>query len=144
MPARLLLASLLILAGCAGSPPDEPETIYGSWSGEGRQWNDGDRSHPPDTTWPVEIEVREGPGGEPQATITYPSFPCSGVLEYEGPSTQPDALPGDAIFTERIADGESVCYSGGTVLLRATGRFLLYAWAIGSEPTEASARLTRK
>lgn len=142
MPRFLALLVVLLLAGCSRTPPPEPETIFGSWEGEGRQWDDGDRSHAPDGTWPVRISVLEGANGDPMGLVTYPSFPCSGRLEYVGPSTEPDARPGDAVFREVITEGAGICYSGGTVLLRADAGLLLYAWATAESPTVAAARLT--
>ena len=133
----------LVSAGCARTPPT-PETIVGTWEGEGRQWDDGDRSGAPDDTWSLRIVVVEGANGEPFGTVSYPSIPCSGRLEYVGPSDEPDARPGDVIFREVITEGDDVCVSGGTVLLRAEREFLLYAWAVGSMSAVASARLTRE
>ena len=135
---------VLVLAGCSRTPTDpEADTLYGEWEGDGRQWDDGDRDREPDGTWPVRIDVGTAVTGELTATIEYPSFPCSGRLEYLGPSMEPDARPGDAVFREVITRGADVCYSGGTVLLRAERGFLLYAWATDEAPAVASARLTR-
>ncbi|MEM1053892.1 MAG: hypothetical protein AAGI52_00075 [Bacteroidota bacterium] len=135
---------LLLLAGCTGPPPEpEPESIYGLWEGEGRQWNDGDRDREPDGTWPVRLDVGRAANGDPAALVDYPSFPCSGRLEYLGPSTEADARPGDVVFREVITEGADICYTGGTVLLRADRGFLLFAWATTQEPTVAAARLTR-
>ena len=139
---RLLpLLLVALLAGCAGSEPAGPPTVWGVWEGEGAQWNDGDRSHEPDVRWPLEIAVTPAASGEPTATIDYPSFPCGGTLEYVGPSREPDALPGDMVFLERITYGGDACVSGGTVLLRPDARGLVYAWAIDTSPTVATARL---
>ena len=130
-----------VLAGCGGAPPEAPATLFGAWEGEGRQYDDGDRFGEPDGRWPLRITVTRGTSGAPEAGIEYPSFPCGGSLEYVGPSTEPDARPGDAIFRERITYGTDVCVDGGTVLLRPEPGALVFAWAIDSAPTTASARL---
>ena len=111
IPMRLLpLLLVALLAGCAGSEPAGPPTVWGVWEGEGAQWNDGDRSHEPDVRWPLEIAVTPAASGEPTATIDYPSFPCGGTLEYVGPSREPGALPGDMVFIERITTVETPAF----------------------------------
>jgi hypothetical protein len=141
-PSALALVLLVAaLAGCGGSPPEAPASIFGVWEGEGAQWNDGDRSREPDDRWPLRITVTRSETGVPEAGIEYPSFPCGGNLEYVGPSTEPGALPGDAVFRERITYGSDNCFTGGTVLLRPEPGALVFAWAIDSSPTTASARL---
>lgn len=141
---RLFLFVLaLTVIGCASSPPEAPATILGEWVGDGVQWDDGDRSRPPSGRWPLRIRVLETASGDLAATVEYPSFPCSGTLRYVGPSTEPDARPGDAVFLEDISIGQDICVSGGTVLLRYDGDTLVYAWAIDGSPAIASARLSR-
>jgi len=142
MRFALPLLAVFVLAGCSRTPETpERDSMYGAWEGEGRQWNGGDRAMEPDGRWPMRIEVIRTRSGEPAALIDYPSFPCSGRLEYLGESTEADARPGDAVFREVITRGEEVCYSGGTVLLRFDRGVLLYAWATDEAPTVASGRL---
>lgn len=143
MRAFTLATVLLIAAGCGSSPPDAPPTMTGSWEGEGGQWDDGNRDREPDGRWPLEITLTRSASGDLAGAIDYPSLECGGRLEYVGPSTEPDAIPGDAIFREEITYGDDVCFTGGTVLLRLDGRSLVYAWAIDSSPAVAAARLQR-
>lgn len=142
MRVALVLLSVS-LSACAGSPPEAPLSPVGEWVGEGAQWDDGDRTHAPDSQWPIRVRVLETASGELAATVEYPSFPCSGTLQYVGPSTEVDARPGDAIFRERITLGDDVCVTGGTVLLRYEGDRLIYAWAIDGSPAVAAGRLER-
>lgn len=143
MRSTLLLALALSLAsGCAGSRGDVPDTLAGTWVGEGRQWNDGDRTREPDDTWAVRVAL----GADPTAggSIEYPDLACGGTLAYVGPNTQMDAQPGDVIFRESLSYGTDNCADGGTVLLRPSGRTLIYAWSIDGYAAEAAARLERE
>ncbi len=143
-PLALVLA-LLITAGCGGSrsAADAPLTLSGTWAGEGRQWNDGDRSREPDERWLVRVTLVDD-GITPTATIEYPELGCSGTLAYVGANTAADAQPGDRIFREDITGGADQCVTGGTVLLRPSRNALIYAWAMDGRPTVAAARLERQ
>lgn len=139
----LVLAAPLVTA-CGGSPPVATDPLVGVWAGEGRQWNDGDRSHAPDETWTVRVSVGGSMAAGYTGTIEYPGLQCGGSLDHVGPNTDPGALPGDAVFTEVISYGTERCLSGGTVLLRPSRRDLILAWAVAGRPTVAAARLERQ
>ena len=147
--ARLRLLPLalvvLVVAGCGGSRTavEAPVGITGVWSGEGRQWNDGDRSREPDERWLVRVSVADD-GVTPTGSIEYPDLGCSGTLAYVGPNSAADAQTGDRIFREEITVGGDRCVTGGTVLLRPSRNSLLYAWAMDGRPTVAAARLERQ
>ncbi len=144
---RLLFALLLVspfVAACGGSPPVATDPLVGQWAGEGRQWNDGDRTQAPDETWTVRVSVGGSMAAGYTGTIEYPALQCGGSLEYVGPNTDAGAQPGDAIFTEVISYGTERCVAGGTVMLRPSRRHLILAWAIAGRPTVAAARLERQ
>lgn len=139
-----LVLTAAVAAGCGGARPAEPESLVGMWAGEGRQWNSGDRTQPPDETWPVRVTMTGTVASGYTGTIAYPEQQCGGSLVYVGPNTAFDAQPGDAVFREEITYGTDRCVDGGTVLLRPSRRSLVYAWAIDGRPTVAAARLERE
>lgn len=139
------LALVVLVAGCGGSrgvADGNPYDLTGTWEGEGRQWNAGDRTQDPDDEWPLRVTVA-GAASSLSGAIEYPSLQCGGTLEYVGPNRDPGAQPGDAVFRERVTFGTANCADGGTVLLRRSGRDLIYAWAIDGSTTTAAARLER-
>lgn len=140
-----LTSVLFVLAGCGGvrTAVEAPVGMTGVWAGEGRQWNDGDRSRDPDERWLVRVSVADD-GVTPTATIEYPGLGCSGTLTYVGPNAAADAQAGDRVFTEEITVGADRCVTGGTVLLRPSRSSLIYAWAMDGRPTVAAARLERQ
>lgn len=143
------LIAFVVASGCAGSRPavEAPFGWTGAWAGEGRQWNDGDRTRPPDERWTVRVAVSDVPGATgvtSTATIEYPELGCGGTLEFVGPNTAADAQAGDRIYRETITTGTDRCVTGGTVLLRPSRNSLLYAWAMDGRATVASARLERQ
>lgn len=137
--------ALLVLAGCGGSrgAAADPTDLSGTWAGEGRQWNTLDRTGDPDDEWPLRVTVA-GRGQSLSGSVEYPTLQCGGTLEYVGPNSDPGAQMGDAVFRETITYGTDNCANGGTVLLRRSGRDLIYAWAIDGSVTTAAARLERE
>lgn len=119
------------------------DAMAGSWTGEGQQWNGGDRSQTPDEVWGLRVTLADAAGGGYAGTVEYTDQQCGGTLEYVGPNSDAGAQPGDVVFLERITYGTERCIDGGTVLLRPSGRDLIYAWAISGRPTVAAARLER-
>lgn len=142
MRTALLAALAVSLAACGGSRMDAPLSLTGTWAGEGRQWDSGDRSQEPDAVWPLRITLNAD--GTPSGSIDYPSLGCGGSLEYVGPNSAMDAQAGDMVFRETLTYGTDACADGGTVLLRPSGRDLIYAWAIDGYAAEAAARLERE
>lgn len=145
LPGRsaLLIATLFaFVAGCGGSRSAAPGTLAGTWVGEGKQWNDGDRSQDPDDEFEVRVSLVDS--GLSGGSVEYPELACGGTLEYAGPNTGAGAQPGDMVFQERLSYGTDNCADGGTVLLRPSGRYLIYAWSIDGYAAEAAARLSRE
>ena len=140
--AFLLTATVALLAGCGGSRPATTGSLAGTWVGEGMQWNDGDRSREPDDEFPIRIALTGS--GTAGGTVEYPELACGGALNYVGPNTGVGAQPGDMIFQESLSYGTDNCADGGTVLLRPSGRWLIYAWSIDGYAAEAAARLERE
>ena len=132
---------LVVTAGCGGGRDAAITSLAGTWVGEGKQWNDGDRSGDPDDEWTVRIGL--GASGASGGTIEYPDLACGGTLEYVGPNTDAGAQAGDMIFREKLTYGTDNCADGGTVLLRPSGDALIYAWAIDGYAAVAAARLKR-
>ena len=143
LPLLALTACLVLASGCRGSRDAGATTMAGTWTGEGQQWNSGDRTMDPDEEWDLRVTLVDAAGGY-AGTVEYPDQECGGTLEYVGPNTDPGAQPGDAVFRERITYGTDRCIDEGTVLLRPSGRYLIYAWAITGRPTVAAARLERE
>ena len=140
---RLLLCTLaLALAACGGSSDLASASYAGTWAGEGRQWDDGDRSREPSATWPLRVTLRTD--GTPSGTIDYPTLGCGGTLEYAGANAGATSQVGDMVFRETLTYGTDACATGGTVLLRPSGRDLIYAWSIDGYAAEAAARLERE
>ena len=143
MRLALLSALLLTLAACGGSRDAVgPADYSGTWTGEGRQWDDGDRTRDPSATWPLTVTLTTY--GTPSGSIDYPTLGCGGTLEYVGPNQDVGAQPGDMVFLEKLSYGTASCADGATVLLRPADGDLIYAWAIDGFAAEAAARLERE
>ena len=142
MRIALLFTLVVSLSACGGSRQDSPTGLTGTWSGEGRQWDDGDRTREPSATWPLRLTLNAA--GTPSGSVDYPTLGCGGTLEYVGPNRDAGAQPGDMVFLEKLTYGTESCADGGTVLLRPSGRDLIYAWAIDGFAAEAAARLERE
>lgn len=140
--AFLLTTVFALLAGCGGSRSASLDTLAGTWVGEGKQWNDGDRSREPDDEFPIRVSLVDS--GLSGGSVEYPALACGGSLEYVGPNTGVGAQPGDMVFQESLSYGTDNCADGGTVLLRPSGKYLIYAWSIDGYAAEAAARLERE
>ncbi len=114
-------------AGADGTSIIPGSAFVGRWRGMVRQYGPGSEN----ASYPVSMTIARRPGPDDSSgTITYPSYPCGGVVK----AFQTGAAPIGTryVLREYIRNNRESCTSGGTITADLQGNELLWHWKRGS------------